>query len=381
MKNKQLQINNSTNSTNKQKKERPYPFLDYSITDVQKRNQIVCQIIDNTPREKLTSYYLTELSNYLTETQKNKKERTIVTANRLITINKRETSFQGLAEKFESGQNNIYNFMTGGDKEILLVPKISITEHDLKTIPGLKELKQEIHKVEQRLAAAEGKEKSLLIKQLIEMRQDQYVLKGAYNPAISLMKVTQNINDINLDEQIHLNQKQEPVSNGLVSLFNQHHIACLLNNYTKLKSSCQGHFNSDWWYLMQDFDDLIIRALKNDYPILYDILWYKIEGYSLQDIKEQLQNKHNVKYSIEFISLAWCKKIPKIIAKKAKQEWVLWYYKKEKKDSWKKCSRCHAKKPAHHYFFTRNKTAKDGWYSMCKQCRNKKILINEDKKN
>lgn len=31
--------------------------------------------------------------------------------------------------------------MTGGDKEILLVPKISITEHDLKTIPGLKELK------------------------------------------------------------------------------------------------------------------------------------------------------------------------------------------------------------------------------------------------
>jgi len=28
--------------------------------------------------------------------------------------------------------------MTGGDKNILLVPKIQITEDDIKTIPGLK---------------------------------------------------------------------------------------------------------------------------------------------------------------------------------------------------------------------------------------------------
>jgi hypothetical protein len=31
--------------------------------------------------------------------------------------------------------------MTGGDKNILLVPKIQITKDDLETIPGLKELR------------------------------------------------------------------------------------------------------------------------------------------------------------------------------------------------------------------------------------------------
>jgi hypothetical protein len=30
----------------------------------------------------------------------------------------------------ENGENGIYNFMTGGDKDILFVPKISITEKD-----------------------------------------------------------------------------------------------------------------------------------------------------------------------------------------------------------------------------------------------------------
>lgn len=32
--------------------------------------------------------------------------------------------------------------MTGGDKNILLVPKIQITEQDIETVPGLKELRE-----------------------------------------------------------------------------------------------------------------------------------------------------------------------------------------------------------------------------------------------
>jgi hypothetical protein len=34
------------------------------------------------------------------------------------------------------------------------------------------------------------------------MRQDQYVLKSIYKPPITLMKVTKNLNQINLDEHI-----------------------------------------------------------------------------------------------------------------------------------------------------------------------------------
>ena len=65
----------------------------------------------------------------------------------MVTINKREIAYEELASKLENGEDGIYNFMTGGDKNILLVPKIQITEDDIATIPGLKELREEIKKI------------------------------------------------------------------------------------------------------------------------------------------------------------------------------------------------------------------------------------------
>jgi len=75
----------------------------------------------------------------------------------MVTVNKREFSYEGLVEKLENGEDGIYNFMTGGDKNILLVPKIQITEEDIDTIPGLKELRKEIEKIEIKQKAARGK--------------------------------------------------------------------------------------------------------------------------------------------------------------------------------------------------------------------------------
>ncbi len=290
----------------------------------------------------------------------------------MITINKRETSYEGLVAKLENGEDGIYNFMTGGDKNILLVPKIQITEDDIATIPGLKELREEIRKVEIKQKIAKGKQKFLLTKQLIEMRQDQYVLKNTYKPPITMVKLTKGINQINLNEHIKVDENGNPVSDCLVSLFDPHHICCLLCNYSKLKESCQGHFDSDWWYLMEDFDNLLKRALKEEYPVLYDIMIYKIDGLQNKDIAIRIKQDYNITYSVEYLSAVWRKKIPKIIAEKAKEEWIVWHYTYEEKGKWKKCSRCHEIKLAHPYFFTRNKTAKDGWYSMCKCCRNKK---------
>ena len=290
----------------------------------------------------------------------------------MVTINKRETSYEGLVAKLENGEDGIYNFMTGGDKNILLVPKIQITEDDIATIPGLKELREEIKKVEIRQRVARGKQKFLLTKQLIEMRQDQYVLKSVYKPPVAMMKVTKSINQINLDEHITIDENGDPVSDCLVSLFDPHHVCCLLCNYSKLKEDCWGHFDSDWWYLMEDFDNLSERALKEDYPILYDIMIYKIDGLQNKDIAARIKRDYDISYSVEYLSAVWRKKIPKIIADKAKEEWIVWHYTYEEKGKWKRCSRCHEIKLAHPYFFTRNKTAKDGWYSMCKCCRNKK---------
>ena len=369
---KEIKNIQSTSAVDEEDSKRPYPRLDYTITDPQERNQKVHEIVNSVSPEKLTPYYLEQLTKYLTETPENKKEKKVLTDNRMVTINKRETSYEGLVTKLENGEDGIYNFMTGGDKNILLVPKIQITEDDIATIPGLKELREEIKKVEIRQRAARGKQKFLLTKQLIEMRQDQYVLKSSYKPPVAMMKVTKSVNQIDLNEHITIDENGDPVSDCLISLFNPHHVCCLLCNYSKLKEDCWGHFDSDWWYLMENFDNLLERALKEDYPILYDIMIYKIDGLQNKDVAARIKQDYDVSYSVEYLSAVWRKKIPKIIADKAKEEWIVWHYTYEEKGKWKRCSRCHEIKLAHPYFFTRNKTAKDGWYSMCKCCRNKK---------
>lgn len=363
---------NSINLIEQPDNKRPYPRLDYTITDPQERNKKVHEIINNVSPEKLTPYYLEQLTKYLTETTENKKEKKILTNNRMVTINKRETSYEGLAIKLQNGEDGIYNFMTGGDKNILLVPKIQITKDDLETIPGLKDLKDEIKKIEEQQKNARGKQKFLLTKQLIEMRQTQYILKSAYKPPITISKVTKNTNQIDLSEKIVIDKNGEPHSNCLISFFNPQHICCLLCNYSKLKEEAWGHFDGDWWYLMEDFDNLSARALKDKYPFFYEIMICKIDGMQNKDIAKKIKQDYNVSYSIEYLSTVWRKKIPKIIADKAKQDWIIWHYTAEEKGKWKRCSRCHEIKLAHPYFFTRNKTSKDGWYSICKSCRNKK---------
>ena len=41
-----------------------------------------------------------------------RKERKILTENRMMTVNKRETSFEGLASQLENGEDGIYNLIT-----------------------------------------------------------------------------------------------------------------------------------------------------------------------------------------------------------------------------------------------------------------------------
>ena len=94
------------------------------------------------------------------------------------------------------------------------------------------------------------------------MRQDQYILKNTYKPPISMTKVTKSVNSIDLSERITVNEKMEPQSNCLISFFNPEHICCILCNYSRLKEESWGHFEHDWWYLMEDFDNLSERALK-----------------------------------------------------------------------------------------------------------------------
>lgn len=302
-----------------------------------------------------------------------KKGKYILTPNRMVTVDKREISFQGFAENLENQESGIYNFITEADKNVLLTPKIQITEQDIQDIPPLAELRQTIDLIEKQKNAAMGRKKALLTKHLIEMRKDQYVIKNAFKQPIVVTKVIRNFGKkLHLNENITINEKGEPESDGLISLFNPTHISCLLCNYTNLKKELSGKIENDFYYLINDFEKLINKTLCGDYAIYLDLIKLKFKDKTSKQIAEALLQKYGYTYSTEYISILWRKKIPKLLADKAKQDWIVWHYTFEEKGKWKKCSKCQEIKLAHPYFFTKNKTSKDGWYSICKCCRNQK---------
>ena len=352
---------------------KPTRKLDYSLQTPQERNELVKKIIDETPPEQLTNKYLTILSDYIifAMNKEERKKKKILTDNRMVTVNRRETSFQGLAGQLENGEDGIYN-MIANDKNIIFMPKVTITEEDIKEIPGLKDLRDAIDNVEKQFKVATGKRKFLLKKQLIEMRQDQYVLKSAYRQPMYMMNVTKSFSKLQLDGKITITEDGQVKSTELVSLFDQKHVSALLCNYSKLKEDAWSKFSSDSYYLMEDLDNLIERTLKDKYPLYYDLLIYKIDGKQNIEIQELLNEKHGIKHSVEYISSLWRNKIPKLLAEQAQEDYLIWYYTMQERGKWKRCSRCGEVKLAHNRFFSKNKTSKDGFYSICKCCRNKK---------
>ena len=350
---------------------KPTRKLDYTLQTPAERNELVKQIIAETPSEQLTPRYVEILTDYIifAMDKEERKKKKILTDNRMVTVNKRETSFEGLVGKFENGEDGIYNLIAN-DKNIIFTPKVSITQKDIDEIQPLKQLRDAIDEVEKEFKRATGKRKYLLKKQLIEMRQDQYVIKNAYRKPIYCMNVIKSISKINLDEKITINADGSVESDGLINFFDAKHISALLCNYAKLKEDSWGKFWSDSYFMMEDLDTLVDKTLKEKYPLYYDLVIYKIDGKQNAEIQDLLYKKHGIKHSVEYISSLWRNKIPKLIAEQAQEDYLLWHYTIKEKGKWKKCSRCGEIKLAHNRFFSKNKTSKDGFYSICKCCRN-----------
>ena len=357
-----------------------YIKMDYSIDTVEGRLEKVNEIIANTPSEKLTSKYLEKMGSYLIDlaVDKKKEKHFILTNNNMVTVNKREMSFEGLISKLENGEDGIYN-MIANDKNIIFMPKLDITEEDVQEIPGMKELREEIAKVEALSKAARGKRAFLLKRQLIDMRKDQYVLRSAYRKPIFLMNLKKSVTKIDLSEKVYMDEEGEVHSTGLINLYDPTHISMLLKNYSQLKQDSWDKFNSDIKWMMIDLEHVVDAALEKKYPLYYDLLIYKIDGLSNAQIQEKLNEKYGIKHSPEYISSLWCNKIPKLVAEEAANEWLIWYFTYKEEGKWKKCSRCGQTKLAHNHFFSKNSTSKDNFYSICKECRNAKSKKNQIK--
>jgi hypothetical protein len=253
---------------------------------------------------------------------------------------------------------------------------MKISKKDLETIPELKRLRDEIEQVKIKYEKADEQNnrtlKSQLLKMLIPMRKKQYMLKNSYQQPIYFRNTKKSLNSISIDEEIVIDENGNCSSVGLFSLIDPVDVSILLCNYSNLKGNSWDKLYDDAYYLIMDLEDLIDKTLKGQYPMLFDILVYKIDKMSNEDIQSRLMETYGSTYSIEYISSLWRKKIPKILADQAQKDYLTWYYTIKEKGKWKRCSRCGEIKLAHNLFFSKNSTSKDGFYSLCKDCRNKK---------
>lgn len=358
--------------------------LDYTLETPEERNELVKVIINNTPPEKLTARYLKAMADYILLACKDEiKEKKILTKSRLQnTIRVREVSFEGLSTSFEnkyaeggknnSGEDYVYNLIIENDKNIILTPKKKITEQDIEEIPGMKELFTEIKRLEtQVFPLAKGQQRYSVKKNIIELYKDTYVLKSAYRGTVNYSNPIKSATSLDIYENVIIDKDGELIIDTNLSLMVPKHVCALLCNYAKLKENAYSKFTSDIYYMMLALDDIADEALK-DYPVYNDIVLYKIDGLQNKDIQKLIEEKHGIKYSVEYISSLWRNKIPKLIAETAQERWLIWHFTEEEKGAWKKCSKCGQIKLAHPKFFSKNKSSKDGFYSICKCCRNKK---------
>ena len=351
-----------------------YIKMDWDIEDAEGRKKKVEEIIANTPPERLTPTYLEKMADYIlfAMNKEERKKKKILTDNHMVTVNRREISFEGLVDKLESGESAVHNIIAN-DKNILFAPKNSITQKDLKEIPHLKDLKEDIATINERRKSKVGRAAFVYKNWTIELGKDQYIIKESYRKPIRLKSTFNSSNfDIDLTDKIWVDEQGEIHNDSKINVFNPKHISLLLQYYTRLKEDKYGVFTSDMHYLLEDLEIYIDRALEEKYPMYYDLLIYKIDGMKNQDIQKKLYENYGIKHSVEYISALWRNKIPKLIAEEAERDWLLWYYTEKEKGVWKKCNVCGQIKLANNRFFSKNSTSKDGWYSICKECRNKR---------
>ena len=343
--------------------------LDYTLESPEERKQLVEKILEECPNP--TPQYLETLADYLVlcMEKQEKKERKLLTENRMATVNKRETSFEGLVSQLENGEDGIYG-MISNDKNQIFQPKVMITKKDVEEIPGLAQLREAIKMWEQKLKTASGRDAFIIKTAIIELRKDQYIIKDAYRKPIIPKNITRSRHFIPLESDFSFDDEGYVIPEG-VSLCDPKVVSTILCNYSLMKQESWGEFEKDLWYLMQEFDEVADAALK-DYPLYDRICEYKVDGLQNIDIQEKIQEEFGIKHSVEYISSLWRNKIPKLIASEAEDRLLYQYFMNEMKGKYKKCSRCGEIKLAHNKYFSKNKTSKDGFYSICKCCRNSK---------
>lgn len=255
--------------------------------------------------------------------------------------------------------------------------------------------------------------------ELVEMRREQYNFKDEYSPTIiptSLTPGVQNAPDlITFGEEIPVLPVGIPFNDSpffsklfnaerlpIPSDFSEAELQTLSQILWTPVQSSKRYFDFsnfqhlyklyDMWQLLQDeieevsFDSnlkyflraaAMYRTLANLDPLLNDILDFKIQKKSNQDIVEIINTKYNKSYQANYISTLYCKKCLTAIAETAiRHREVLenLFF----PENFKKCKDCGKILLMNEINFVRRHRSKDGFSPRCKSCEK---MLRDSRKN
>lgn len=136
--------------------------LNYSLHTPEERKEYVEKLLAEMPQDQINNKTLTYLSDYILfvgdkdQTKKERKEeKPIITRNRETTIDKRQTSYEGIVATLENGEDGLYS-MIRNDKNQILDPRDPITEDEKDSIPGMRGYMDTIDTLKKQFDHAEG---------------------------------------------------------------------------------------------------------------------------------------------------------------------------------------------------------------------------------
>ena len=349
--------------------------LDYSINDPEKRIVLAESILSHYEPSASELVLLTDYVLFVRDKNQTKKERKeeypITTPNREVTLEKRQISYDGLAEKLENGEDGLYSLISN-DKEIKLDNKDPITPKDIKEIPGIKDSMDIIASFEKQYEKATGSKRKTLKTAIIETWKQIYTIKSDYKISASFStNKTKYLAYIDIPEEIEFDERDIPYSNSPLSLLNPEHVSFLLQYYQPLKEETWELLDSDMRWHLIDLEELAAKALEQKYPLLWDVLIWKVDKLTNKQIKEKVLAKYGEDHSEQYYSSIWRKRIPKLISEQAQKRYLITYCLRNKVGYWKRCSKCGRLKLGNPLFFSKN-SGGDNFYSQCKECRNSK---------
>ena len=343
-------------------------ILDYTLKTANERNKFIEEYIASST-EELTGRQLELMADYICfALDKEENQREINTPNRMVTVNKRETSYEGIASKLEGGEDAIYNLIRQ-DKNVILSPAMSITPEDIANVPFLAQVREAIECWERRLEHLTGRDRFIAKRATIQLRQDQYILKNSYYQPMYSTCAGRGSTVIDWTQDTGYWQDDSTykhLSRNKIDLGDPKVISGLLQNYSKLKHYTYDLLDSDLKWILLDLEKLVDTSISGVYR---EILELKIDGASNQEIQDSLGQDS---YTQEYISALWRNKIPAMIADCYKENYLNYIFTHKAKGEYKVCSRCGKTKLAHNRYFSQNKGIRTRWYSICKECRNKK---------